>query len=347
MIWEKGRVWEKSRTLFSLKGGQSKSVPDEEIPDSLLSPGTTPSSIPNAWQFEVADPAILEIPVNWPTDPVHGLASNPYCSCGIPGHEAQLDGRFEMIIKRLRAVLAISLAVAGLVGSAYGEVIRVQMSPNSPFAGRAPIDFTGVESSAAADPIFGSDGSNTWNHLTIAPGSTATTDSSFSNLADSVGATTSVGISFTETLYSASDTLLNSVGSNGLENEYFLIGTNTVSYTISGLPADTQVALYLYSPNFTHYDSEGDSTDEPNRGYDLVANGTTISVPSGYGINNALAFVTTNASGDISGIVYTPDGNEGDWSGFQNHVRVRARAEQLVTSRERLPWSDHGLQTQT
>ena len=32
---------------------------------------------------------------------------------------------------------------------------------------------------------------------------------------------------------------------------------------------------------------------------------------------NALAFVTTDASGDISGVWSTPLGNEGDFSGFQ------------------------------
>ncbi len=223
-----------------------------------------------------------------------------------------------MMIKGLRALLAVPLAIAGVAGSACGgEVIRVQMSPNGSFSGNGgPYFFTGVESSAAAaDPIFGSSGSNTWNHLTSATG-VGTVNASFSNLVDSAGATTSVGISFTGTFYSASDTPLNNVGSNGLENEYFLIDQLSVGYKISGLPADTRVALYLYSPNFTHYDSP-DPTDQPNRGYNLTANGETISVPSGYGTNNALAFVTTNASGDISGTWYTPYGNEGDWSGFQ------------------------------
>ncbi len=40
-------------------------------------------------------------------------------------------------------------------------------------------------------------------------------------------------------------------------------------------------------------------------------------MPSGLGANNALAYVMTDASGDISGVWSTPDGNEGDWSGFQ------------------------------
>jgi hypothetical protein len=89
-----------------------------------------------------------------------------------------------------------------------------------------------------------------------------------------------------------------------------------VDYTISGLPVDTLVALYLYSPNFSHSDSS-DTTGEPSRGFFLSANGQTISVPSGTGTgNNALAFVTTDGSGDISGSWYT-SGNEGDWSGFQ------------------------------
>jgi hypothetical protein len=162
------------------------------------------------------------------------------------------------------------------------------MEPSAPFAGRAPIDFTGVESAAAANnPIFGSNGSNTWNHLSIAPGP-APTNPSFSNFVDSAGNPTSVGISFTGSVASANDTPVDTKDSDALENDYFLHFKNTVDYTISGLPADTLAAFYLYSPNFTHFDS-GDPTDEPNRGFQLTANGSTIDVPSGFGTNNAFA----------------------------------------------------------
>jgi hypothetical protein len=214
---------------------------------------------------------------------------------------------------------AAPLCLALAIGSAQAsEVIRVDMQPNAPFSGRPPVDFTGVETqAAAANSIFGSNGANTWNYLSIAPAPAVTTNPSFSNLVNSAGAVTNVGVSFTGPLTAADDTPIDNAGSDAIENDYFLIsGTQTVDYTISGLPDSARVAFYLYSPNFTHYDS-GDPTDEPNRGYELTANGDIINVPSGYGVNNALAFVTTSASGSISGVWSAPLGNEGDWSGFQ------------------------------
>ena len=83
-------------------------------------------------------------------------------------------------------MIAISLAVLGIVSSAQADLIRVQMSPNASFSGNGgPYFFSGVESSAAAaDPVFGSDGSNAWNHLTIDPGPTSTANPSFSNLVE-------------------------------------------------------------------------------------------------------------------------------------------------------------------
>jgi PEP-CTERM motif len=213
---------------------------------------------------------------------------------------------------------AVAATVALATFSAQADVIRVDLQPNAPFAGRAPVNFTGVESSAAAaNPIFGANGSNTWNYLSIPPaGSGSTVNPSFSNLVDSTGVPTSVGITFTGSVRAANDTPIDTNDSNGLENDYFFIFTNTVDYTISGLPASTLIAFYIYSPNFTHSDS-GDPTDQPNRGFQPSANGNTIDVPSGFGTNNALADIMTDASGDISGIWSTPDGNEGDWSGFQ------------------------------
>jgi len=181
-----------------------------------------------------------------------------------------------------------------------------------------------VEShAAAADPIFASTGSNTWNYLAIDPFDAATTNPSFSNLVDSAGSATGVAISFTGNVSAANDEPVDNNGSDALENEYFLIcgsscGTisASVTYTISGLPANTVVAFYLYSPNFTLTDS-GDPVGVPNRGYRLTANSVTVDVPSGYGTNDALAYVTTDASGNISGTWSVPNGNEGDWSGFQ------------------------------
>ncbi len=219
-----------------------------------------------------------------------------------------------------RISLSLTVSLVLLLGSiavppARADfVIRVQMMPNSPWV-FAPTAYSGVEPDAvAADSLFGSDGSNAWNHLAI--GHSAVTNPSWSNLVDSAGNTTNVGISFTGTIGGAYNDG-SSAGSGALENEYFSIFNRTqVDYAISGLAPNTTVALYLYSPNFTKNDN---GTDTTNRGYTLTANGNTIDVPSGTGTgNNKLAFVTTDALGDISGTWTTATGsNEGDWSGFQ------------------------------
>jgi hypothetical protein len=209
----------------------------------------------------------------------------------------------------------MAAALAALSAPAQADIIySVNFGPNAPFAGRAPVSFTGVESqAAAADSAFAA--SHIWNNLTDAPDPTFTTNPSFSGLVDSTGAASGVGISFTGSIGAANDVPIDSSGSNAVENEYFLIGgTDTASYAITGLPANTRVALYLYAPNFTLYDS-GYPTNKPSRGYQLTANGSVISVASGPN-DNALAFLTTDASGDISG-VWSSGVNEGDLSGLQ------------------------------
>ena len=222
-------------------------------------------------------------------------------------------------------LIPVAAVLAALTAPARaGTIISVNFQPNAPFDGRAPVSFTGVESqAAAADPAFGA--SDIWNDLSIAPDPTHTTNPSFSGLVDSTGATTGVGISFTGTIGSADDVPIDNSGSNAVENEYFLIWTGvtstTAGYAINGLPADTQVALYLYAPNFTQYGS---------RGYYLTANGSMITVPSGPS-DNALAFVTTDASGDISGVWSTPPGLEGDFSGFQIAYSTGSAAPEPAT----------------
>ncbi len=220
------------------------------------------------------------------------------------------------VTKGVRLAIAISSIIATQIGSADAGLIRVQFEPSSAFVA-STIAFSGVEASAAAaDPAFGSSGSNAWNHLTIAPAPTPAVSPSFSNLVDTNGVATGVGLSFTGTVYSANDLPVDNNGSDALENEYFLINPTSVRYAITGLAANTLMAFYLYSPNFTHYDSSN-SVGQPDRGFTLTANGDTINVPSGTGTgNNALAFVTTDSTGTISG-TWSTAGNEGDWSGFQ------------------------------
>jgi len=216
------------------------------------------------------------------------------------------------IFVRPGVLFAVTAALAAVAPPAGAAVISVDFQPNSYFAGRAPVDFTGVESqAAAADPVFYA--SDIWNHLSIAPDPTFTPNPSFSGLVDSAGNATSVGISFTGTVGSADDVPIDNSGSDAVENDYILIApANTVGYVISGLPADTSVALYLYAPNFGLPSGFNSLT---SRGYQFTANGNTITVNSGPS-GNALAFVTTDAGGDISG-VWSSGSNEGDLSGLQ------------------------------
>ena len=225
---------------------------------------------------------------------------------------------------------SVLLVAAGLGGTAIAsasvlEVIRCDFQPSDPFAGRPPVDFTGVENLAATEnPAFGSLGSNTWNYVLIAasiPGNLGggVLDPSFSNLVDSAGNATSVGISFAGTIGAADDNPIDNSGSDALENDYFLIDvppttSTSAGFAISGLPANTLVTMALYTPNFADADS-GNPFDDGNRSYILTANGSQIDVASG-GSGVQLATVTSDASGVISG-TWSTIGNEGDWSGIQ------------------------------
>jgi hypothetical protein len=176
-----------------------------------------------------------------------------------------------------------------------------------------PENFTGVESLAAtANSAFAS--SNIWNHSSISPYTVSTTaNPSFSNLVNSTGASTGVSLSFTGTLTSAVFTSNTSQTSpDALEDDYFLINSGGASssagYTLSGLPANTTVTMFLYAPNF--YSSF-------NRGFSLSANGSSTTVLDNSSTTyTALLTATSNSSGVISG-TWGNIGEEGDWSGMQ------------------------------
>jgi hypothetical protein len=205
--------------------------------------------------------------------------------------------------------------------AAADTIYRIDFQPNASFVGRAPVDFTGVESQAsAADSAFGSDGVNTWNYLTLAPDPTYTANPSFNNLVTSLGAASAVGISFTGSLGSADDVPIDNSGSDGLENDYLVFdagnASSSLTYTISGLPDSTAVTLYLYAPNFSS-----------PRGYSLSVNGTSVNV-----LNSANAIVTvdTSASGTIAGTLDNL-GHEGDFSGLQIDVSSSSAVPEPAT----------------
>jgi hypothetical protein len=194
------------------------------------------------------------------------------------------------------------------------QVISIDFQPNAPFGPNAPVDFTGVESQAAtANPVFGN--SNIWNYLAIAPATTQTVNPSFSSLVNSAGVGTTVGLSFTGSLTAADDAPIDNSGSDGLENDYLLVNaagaSSSATYTITGLPANTSVTLYLYAPNFgaSHSQVRGDS---------FTVNGTPVTIAAtGSTDDTALLTVTTDPSGDISGTWAANGSHEGDWSGMQ------------------------------
>src|SRR5436305_843262 len=114
-------------------------------------------------------------------------------------------------------IIAAFILVCAINTPAPAAVIRVDFQPNAPFNVGPPINFTGVESkAAAANAAFGSDGVNTWNYLTVNVsngGNNPTVPSvnpSFVGLLDSTGAATSVGLSFTGNLLGADDQPINS-----------------------------------------------------------------------------------------------------------------------------------------
>lgn len=210
-------------------------------------------------------------------------------------------------ISRLCLTFLTALLLFGSL-PARADLIRVDFQTTNSFGGRNPINFTGVESKAAvASSLFASDGVNFWNELGVAAAFTDTTNPAFNNLLDSEGVATSVGISFTGRITAASDVPLDNSASDALQNDYLVINAGgaqaSVGYSITGLAANTLETLYLYSPTFS-----------TNRGYQLTANGSSLTVVSG-SPGTLLAYVTTSSTGTISGT--WSSGGEGDWSGFQ------------------------------
>ena len=212
-------------------------------------------------------------------------------------------------MKLMGVLLATATAAADLTGSTAGhaEVIRIDLQGNASGGGFEYLDYTGVEEqAAAADARFGSDGTDAWNHLSVASYPIYTSNPSFAGLVGSAGHPTGVAFSLEGLTTTASDNPLDADGSNALQNDYLVVlGTATIGYTISGLPADTLVSFVNYSPTF----------GAGGRGYDLTANGISAHVGTPTE-NMVITSIWSSATGTILGTFTTRNG-EGDWSGFQ------------------------------
>lgn len=203
-------------------------------------------------------------------------------------------------------------------------LISVAFKTDNP-QGNSPL-ISGPETAATfANPLFGA--ANVWNNLHFAYGQT--TNASFDNLVDNTGRSTDVTFSITGTVGGVDfwpwETVFDPLRSaaifwNSWTNGGGAFGpgeSTTINWRLSGLPPNTTFDICFY----------GSATDK-DRGFDMVVQGTKMSIPTFNSANNPqpscvlFADVDSNGRGVISGsgagVGESLDAlNEANWSGFQ------------------------------
>jgi hypothetical protein len=216
--------------------------------------------------------------------------------------------RFLTVFARLPRVV-FTFGVAALLGSlaisAQATLIRVDFQASSGWPAEAY--GPGVEPLAsAADPRFGSSGSNIWD-IRSRPGADTVSTSTFSNLLEtSTGVATGVSIAFGNLTAAGNE----SVADYPLLDDCLIlldgVTDNPCSYTISGLTPNVETRLFLYSIS---------SASQAERTFDFTANGSS---PVNVNENGLEVITTADAQGLVSGVWSIPQGGgEANWSGFQ------------------------------
>jgi hypothetical protein len=211
----------------------------------------------------------------------------------------------------LSFIASITILSIGQARSA-GTVISVDFN-SSPVS-----TFSGIESmAAAANPAFNE--ASTWNPLplTYSPdGTGADVDPSFSDLVDSTGASTTVGLEFTGTVPSYYNAYGNQIWSDFIWLNADVGGNHdTIDWILTGLPANTLVDIYFYNVHThdyrsfdMHYDGDGDGTLESVTVVDWQNDGY---VPG----------IQTSASGEVAGSMQIGTGtSQASWAGFQINI---------------------------
>ncbi|MGH9621697.1 MAG: PEP-CTERM sorting domain-containing protein [Bryobacteraceae bacterium] len=227
------------------------------------------------------------------------------------------------------ALLAAAAFFALGANSLYADlVISAQFLDSSNASGRTAVDYSGVEPDAAtADPAFAN--SNQWNHLGVSFNTFPGGPVSFSNLLDSTGASTGVGLSFSD-LSSSYDS------GTALPDTYvYLYKSDSIStFTFSNLPANQNFVLFLYA-----YDTQSTECATGSNCRDEVFSVGTSSFDTANGTPSredpqqaVVGYLTgtTSATGTIDGTwAFGPQNAtmiESDWSGFQLDVHPAVSA---------------------
>ena len=172
----------------------------------------------------------------------------------------------------------------------------------------SPLESGREAAATAANAVFGS--ANDWDAVNF-PNFTAhaITNPSFSNLADSTGAATSVGMSFTGTFHGFSG--FNNPSSDALRKDYLYFNDGgsdsaNLGWTITGLTPGDIYALFAYGSNAGNSD------------WTIGVNGVNKAVSEDSG-TAYYASVVASVTGTISGVADGDgiSGDEADWSGLQ------------------------------
>jgi fibronectin-binding autotransporter adhesin len=234
------------------------------------------------------------------------------------------------------AAIGMALLIAGIGAPAQAVLIRVDFQPDSTGWGwnQVPVANGTVESYAsAADPVFGSSGSNVWDTRSAAGYPNWGSNPTYSNLLDSsTGTNSGVSVSFTGSISGAGGTA--TIPGDNLRRDYLvLLGSHSptsADYTISGLLPNAPVKLFLY-------DGYLSGADPGLRGFNFTITGD----PTTYNVIAAGLFVsgTTDGSGRLTGTWSVPGGQaEADFAGFQLYQAPPAARNSVATG----SWSAAG-----
>jgi hypothetical protein len=229
-----------------------------------------------------------------------------------------------MNYKKRLSISAIVLSVSSFATQA-NLLVSADFGPDI----QSPNTISGVESAAAASPLF--ENANVWNNLTVNDvdaGSgpfSPTVNPVFSGLNDSEGNATSVQLSITGELRAFDNVdFFGSPATDKLADDYFFFNsqnnpTTSIDWMLSGLMANMEYVFYAYGALGTNRlfdmtvdtDGDGDFSDE------IAKQIGSTSAPT-----NGMFTVRSNAFGEIIGKgegigAAVGFDNEATWGGFQ------------------------------
>ena len=225
--------------------------------------------------------------------------------------------------------LLMILMLANTQSLRADSLVSVAFPTVNTFGSGGPGPMSGAESAAtSANPLFGA--ANVWNNLSL-PFGVLTTNPGWTNLVDSTGASTGVGLSITGTVLPVNLYPYNPANYAGfppLSSQFLAWNSHIVPGTNNGETSSISWMLTGLTPNATFDMCVYGSIADQSRSFNMTIEGTTLNIPtSAYGKSSSAGCsnfqnITSNALGEISGVgtgVGSGVGtaNEANWSGFQ------------------------------